>query len=292
MSNLFAFGLGYSAMEVAAILQASDWRIEGTVRSAAKASAAAKEGVSAVLFGDRAAVERALQAATHLLISTPPGEGGDPALASFGQALRAAPSLTWIGYLSTIGVYGDHRGEWVSEDTPTSSPGGRKSARVEAEKAWEALASELGLPLDIFRLAGIYGPGRSPLDRVRAGEAKRIVKPGQVFNRIHVEDIAQTVIAAIRRERRGGGARIYNVADDEPAPPQDVIAYAAELTGAPLPAEIPFEKAELSPMGRSFYEDNKRVHNTKIKRELGVVLRYPTYREGLQALARAADVTF
>ena len=292
MSNLFAFGLGYSAMEVAAILQASDWRIEGTVRSAAKASAAAKEGVSAVLFGDRAAVERALQAATHLLISTPPGEGGDPALASFGQALRAAPSLTWIGYLSTIGVYGDHRGEWVSEDTPTSSPGGRKSARVEAEKAWEALASELGLPLDIFRLAGIYGPGRSPLDRVRAGEAKRIVKPGQVFNRIHVEDIAQTVIAAIRRERRGGGARIYNVADDEPAPPQDVIAYAAELTGAPLPPEIPFEKAELSPMGRSFYEDNKRVHNTKIKRELGVVLRYPTYREGLQALARAADVTF
>ena len=289
MSNVFVFGLGYSAVETAAILLEGGWRVSGTVRSAAKAAEPEKGGASPILFDDRAAVEKALQTATHLLVSTPPGEEGDPALAAYEQALRGAP-LRWIGYLSTVGVYGDHHGEWIDEDTPTAAPRGRKSARVEAEKAWEALAHECGVPLDIFRLAGIYGPGRSPIDRIRAGDARCIVKPGQVFNRIHVEDIAQTVIAAIRRERRGGGSRIYNVADDEPAPPQDVLLYAAQLIGAPPPPEIPFDRAELSPMARSFYEDNKRVHNTKIKRELGVVLRYPTYREGLQALARMSDV--
>ncbi len=290
MSNLLVFGLGYSAVETAAILQAGGWRVSGTVRSAAKAGELEKEGMSPILFDDRAAVESALQTATHLLVSTPPGNEGDPAFVTYGQAIRSAPSLKWIGYLSTIGVYGDHQGEWIDEETPTAAPRGRKSARVEAEQAWESLAREGGIPLDIFRLAGIYGPGRSPIDRIRAGDARRIVKPGQVFNRIHVEDIAQTVIAATRRERRGGGARIYNVADDEPAPPQDVLLYAAQLIGAPPPPEIPFEKADLSPMARSFYEDNKRVHNTKIKRELGIVLRYPTYREGLQALARLGDV--
>jgi len=290
MSNLFVFGFGYSAQAVAAILQTGGWRVSGTVRSADKASEIARDGGSALLFSDRAAVEHALQTATHLLVSTPPGSTGDPALAAYGQAVSDAPALKWIGYLSTIGVYGDHHGEWVDEDTPTTPPRGRKSARVEAEEAWEAVAKERGLPLDVFRLAGIYGPGRSPLDRIRAGDARCIVKPGQVFNRIHVEDIAQTVIATIRRERRGGGARVYNVADDEPAPPQDVLSYAAELIGVPPPPEIPFQDADLSPMARSFYEDNKRVHNTKIKRELGVVLRYPTYREGLQALARIADV--
>ena len=290
MSNFFAFGLGYSAVETASILLEGAWRVSGTVRSAAKAGELEKQGVSPILFDDRAAVENALQTATHLLVSTPPGEEGDPALAAYGQALLETPALRWIGYLSTVGVYGDHQGAWIDEDTPTAAPRGRKSARLEAEKAWEALAHERGVPLDVFRLAGIYGPGRSPIDRLRAGDARCIVKPGQVFNRIHVEDIAQTVIAAIRRERRGGGSRIYNVADDEPAPPQDVLLYAAQLIGAPPPPEIPFEKAELSPMARSFYEDNKRVHNTKIKRELGVVLRYPTYREGLQALARLGDV--
>jgi len=290
MSNLFIFGLGYSAIETAAILQGGGWQVSGTVRSAAKASAVVKEGISPILFDDRAAVEHALQTATHLLVSTPPGDKGDPALSAYGPAVSGAPALKWIGYLSTIGVYGNHHGEWIDEETPTAAPRGRKSARVEAENEWEALVKERGVPLDIFRLAGIYGPGRSPIDRIRAGDARCIVKAGQVFNRIHVEDIAQTVIAAIRRERRGGASRIYNVADDEPAPPQDVLRYAAELLGAPPPPEIPFEDADLSPMGRSFYEDNKRVHNTKIKRELGVVLRYPSYREGLQALARMADV--
>ncbi len=290
MSNLFVFGFGYSARATAIILQAGGWRVSGTIRSADRLSAMEKEGLPAVLFSDREAVQSALQTATHLIVSTPPGDAGDPALAAYGQALREAPALRWIGYLSTIGVYGDHRGEWVDEETPiaAASPG-RKSARIEAEKAWSEFANERGLPLDIFRLAGIYGPGRSPLDRIRAGDARRIVKAGQVFNRIHVEDIAQTVIAAIRRDRRAG-VHVFNVSDDEPAPPQDVLLYAAELLGAPPPPEIPFEEADLSPMGRSFYDDNKRVHNTKIKRELGVLLRYPTYREGLQALARVADV--
>jgi nucleoside-diphosphate-sugar epimerase len=284
MSNLFVFGLGYSAMATAKGLAHGNWSVSGTVRSAEKAAALEKQDVTAILFSDYEAVESALLSATHLLISAPPVEDGDPALHAFGQALRNAPQLRWIGYLSTIGVYGEKNGEWVDEDTPTAAQGGRKSARVEAENAWKALADEQGLPLDIFRLAGIYGPGRSSLDRIRVGEAKAIVKPGQVFNRIHVDDIAQTVIAAIRRERRAA-THIFNVADDEPAPPQDVLAYAAELLGAPKPPQIPFEEAELSPMARTFYEDNKRVHNTKIKRELGVVLHFPTYREGLKAIA-------
>jgi nucleoside-diphosphate-sugar epimerase len=289
MSNLFVFGLGYSAKATAAVLEAGGWRVSGTVREAAKASALEAEGIKAILFDDRAAVEAALQTATHVLVSTPPGEDGDPALVAYGDALRTAPELRWIGYLSTIGVYGDQGGDWVDEETPTAAPEGRKSARVEAEKAWKALADDHDhIAFDIFRLAGIYGPGRSPLDRIRAGDAKSIVKPGQVFNRIHVDDIAQTIIAAIRRERRAG-VHIFNVADDEPAPPQDVLAYAAELLGAPPPPEVPFEEAQLSPMGKSFYEDNKRVHNTRIKRELGVVLHHPTYREGLQALARAGN---
>ncbi|MGA8769458.1 MAG: SDR family oxidoreductase [Rhodomicrobium sp.] len=290
MNNLFVFGLGYSATATAAILQTGGWRVSGTVRSAAKAAELATKGLSSILFDDRAAVENALQTATHLLVSTPPGDKGDPALSAFGPAVLDVPKLRWIGYLSTIGVYGEHHGEWVDEETPTAAPRGRKSARIEAEHAWAALAKKREAPFDIFRLAGIYGPGRSALDRIRAGDARRIVKPGQVFNRIHVEDIAQTVIIAIRRERRGAGSRIYNVADDEPAPPQDVLLYAAELLGAPPPPEIPFEDADLSPMARSFYEDNKRVHNTKIKRELGVLLRHPTYRDGLEALARVADV--
>lgn len=283
MSNLFVFGLGYSAMATARSLVHGSWRVAGTVRSAEKASAVEKEDMTAILFSDYEAVESALLSATHLLISAPPGEDGDPALTAFRRALRNTPQLRWIGYLSTIGVYGEKNGEWVDEDAPTGAPGGRKSARVEAENAWRALVDELGLPLDIFRLAGIYGPGRSPLDRIRAGDAKAVVKPGQVFNRIHVDDIAQCIIAAIRRERRAA-THIFNVADDEPAPPQDVLAYAAELLGAPKPPHIPFEEAALSPMARSFYEDNKRVHNTKIKRELGVVLHFPTYREGLKAI--------
>ncbi len=206
-------------------------------------------------------------------------------LEAYAQAISAAPKLQWIGYLSTIAVYGDRQGDWVDESAPLAPESSRGLARIKAEEAWINLAREKGVPLDIFRLAGIYGPGRSPLDKIREGKAQRIVKPGQVFNRIHVHDIAQAVVAAIHQDRHQPETRIFNVTDDEPAPPQDVVLYASELIQAPPPPEIAFELAELSPMARSFYEDNKRVRNEKLKRELGVTLRYPTYREGLAALA-------
>jgi nucleoside-diphosphate-sugar epimerase len=195
------------------------------------------------------------------------------------------PKLRWIGYLSTIAVYGDRQGAWVDEDAPIAPLSSRGVARIKAEHDWESLSREAGLPLDIFRLSGIYGPGRSPLDKVREGKAQRIVKPGQVFNRIHVHDIASTVVAAMLQERQQAEMRIFNVTDDEPAPPQDVVLLASQLLGVPPPPEVAFEEAALSPMARSFYEDNKRVRNDRIKRELGVTLRYSTYREGLAALA-------
>jgi nucleoside-diphosphate-sugar epimerase len=292
MSNLFVFGLGYSAGTAGALLQARGWQVAGTVRFASKIASLEKEGLSAFLFDNRSSVEKALDTATHLLVSTPPSEAGDPVLNAYVQALGVAPALRWVGYLSTIGVYGDYQGGWVDEYTPAAPATGRGAERIKAENAWSALASARGLSLDILRLSGIYGPGRSPLDRIRDGEARRIIKPGQVFNRIHVEDIARVVAAAAQEERNKSAVRIFNVTDDEPAPPQDVILYAAELLDAPAPPEIPFDSAELTPMARSFYGDNKRVRNDKMKRELGVTLRYPTYREGLRALARTSDGAF
>jgi len=289
MNQLFVFGLGYSASAIASLVLKSGWRVLGTVRSLEKSGGAAAKGFSPVLFSDAADIGQALQSATHCLISVPPGDGGDPVLAAYAEALRAAPKLRWMGYLSTIGVYGDLQGAWADEETPAEPETGRGGARIEAEAAWSAFCKERAVPLDIFRLAGIYGPGRSSFDRIRAGDARAIVKPGQVFNRIHVGDIAQTVAAAIFQERSEAGTRLFNVADDEPAPPQDVILYAAELIGAPPPPVIPFESAELSPMARSFYSGNKRMRNDKIKRELGIALRYPTYREGLRALAESLN---
>ncbi|MBI4725374.1 MAG: SDR family oxidoreductase [Rhodomicrobium sp.] len=284
MNKLFVFGLGYSAAAIGDLLLKDGWQVSGTVREAASCAALEARGFSPAVFSDRVGIESALRTATHCLVSAPPGEGGDPALNAYGEALHEAPSLRWIGYLSTIGVYGDFQGGWADEETPAEPDTGRGRLRIEAEQAWSSFCAARGLPLDIFRLAGIYGLGRSPLERIRAGDARRIVKPGQVFNRIHVEDIAQTVAAAIAQERREAGTRLFNVADDEPAPPQDVMLYAAELLGAPPPPEIPFESADLSPMARSFYIGNKRMRNDKIKRELGVTLKYPTYREGLRAL--------
>ncbi|MGO9174167.1 MAG: SDR family oxidoreductase [Rhodomicrobium sp.] len=289
MNQLFVFGLGYSASAIASLLLKSGWRVLGSVRSPGKSGSAAANGFSPVLFSDAAGIGQALQSATHCLISVPPCDAGDPVLAAYAEALRAAPKLRWIGYLSTIGVYGDLQGAWADEETPAEPETGRGGARIEAEAAWSAFCNQRAVPLDIFRLAGIYGPGRSPLDRIRVGDARRIVKPGQVFNRIHVDDIAQTVAAAIFQERRKPGTRLFNVADDEPAPPQDVILYAAELIGAVPPPEFPFESAELSPMARSFYASNKRMRNDKIKRELGIRLRYPTYREGLRAIAESLN---
>jgi len=287
MNRLFIFGLGYSARAIGHLFLEAGWQVSGTIRPAAKLASLKEEGFTPVLFSDKPSVEAALKSATQCLVSIPPDEKGDPALEAYREALLQARSLRWVGYLSTIGVYGGLDGAWADENTPVGGAGVRSATRVEAERAWEALCRERKASLDIFRLAGIYGPGRSPFDRFRAGTARRIIKPGQVFNRIHVADIAQTVTAAMVKDHAAHETRIFNVADDEPAPPQDVIEYAAKLIGAPLPPEIPFEKADLSPMARSFYEGNKRIRNDKIKQVLGVNLKYPTYREGLRALAGA-----
>ena len=189
--------------------------------------------------------------------------------------------MKWLGYLSTTGVYGNHDGGWVDEDTPLTPSTRRGKLRVATEAAWQALAAEAGLPLHIFRLAGIYGPGRGPFAKVRDGTARRIIKAGQVFSRIHVDDIAQVLAASINRPNPGA---IYNLCDDDPAPPQDVIARAAELLGLPVPPAVDFDTAEMTPMARSFYAESKRVRNDRIKDALEVTLIYPDYRAGLQAL--------
>ena len=221
--------------------------------------------------------------ATHLLLSIPPDAAGDPAYDVHGADIVrcAGRSLRWIGYLSTTGVYGDHGGGWVDEETPPQPSGDRARRRVEAERAWRGFGDAHGIPVHVFRLPGIYGPGRSQLDAVRAGRAHRIDKPGQVFSRIHVDDIVATLRASMDRPRAGA---LFNVADDEPAPSHAVTAFACALLGVSPPPLIPFAQAELSPMARSFYADNRRVGNDLIKRELGVTLRHPDYRAGLRAI--------
>ncbi len=287
MSALFVFGMGYSAELTASLLSELGWQIMGTGRSPGRLAELASLGFSPVPFSDRKAVSAALATTSHLLISTPPVAGVDPAYAAYADEVRQASSLKWIGYLSTIGVYGNHDGAWVDETTPVAPDVDRSRARVEAEREWMDVAASIHMPVDIFRLGGIYGPRRSPLDRVAEGRAQRVIKPGQIFNRIHVEDIAQTVVAAILQPAETVTPRVFNVTDDLPAPPQEVTAFAAELLNRPPPEEVAFEDAVMSPMARSFYEDNKRVRNSKIKTELGVSLRYPTYREGLKGLAEA-----
>ncbi|MGP9821008.1 SDR family oxidoreductase [Salinarimonas sp. NSM] len=281
---LLGFGFGYSAARTARRGGFSD--VVGTVRTREKAAALEAEGVSARLFGPDGTDPRIaddLARATHLLLSIPPRGGADPALDAFGDAIADAPRLESIVYLSTIGVYGDAQGGWVDEDTPTAPKHGRAEDRLAAEEAWCALGARAGKRACVLRLGGIYGPGRNPIAQLRAGTARRIVKPGQVFNRIHVADIAQAVLAAFARGRPGG---VYNVVDDLPTPPQDVIAHAAEVAGIAPPPEVPFDEAELSPMGRSFWSTSKRVSNRRLREELGVELLYPTYREGIAALLR------
>ncbi len=223
--------------------------------------------------------ERALSEADHILVSIAPDEAGDPVLRHFAEDVAAAKPKS-IVYLSTVGVYGDHGGAWVDEESECRPVSKRSRERVAAEDAWRQFTAETGVPLAVIRLAGIYGPGRGPFEKIKRGTARRIVKPGQVFNRVHVDDIAQIVEAAFA-ERADG---IFNGVDDEPAPPQDVLAYAAALLGLPPPPEVPLESADLSEMARSFYGESKRVRNDKMKRELGVRLVFPTYREGLQAI--------
>jgi nucleoside-diphosphate-sugar epimerase len=263
--RLFCFGLGYTALTLARRYAGP---VSGTVLSEEKRAALAAEGIDAQLF--EAAVVPA--DTTRILVSVPPDADGDPVLRRF-PSLRA----DWVGYLSTTGVYGNTGGAIVDEAAALNPSGARQRARVAAEAAWRAT----GLPVHIFRLAGIYGPGRSALDQVRAGMAKRIDRPGHVFSRIHVEDAASILLASMTRPAAGA---IYNLCDDEPAEPAVVVEEACRLLGVAPPPLVPFEAAQLSPMARSFWSDNRRVSNARVKRELGVELRYPTYREGLRAL--------
>lgn len=281
--RLFCFGLGYCACRLAGRLEAQGWTVAGTARTVDDGARAVPAPPFHRFARDHPLVSpaAALAGATHLLISIPPDDEGDPVLDVHAGDLAALPDLRWVGYLSTTGVYGDRGGGWVDEQDALRPTGERGRRRVAAEAAWRDFGRRAGVPLHCFRLAGIYGPGRSALDAIRSGRAQRIDKPGQVFSRIHVADVAATLTASMARPNPGAA---YNVCDDDPAPPAEVIAYAAELLGVAPPPVEPFETASLSPMARSFYDDNKRVSNRRIKEELGVRLLYPSYRDGLRAL--------
>ena len=280
--RLFILGLGYSARHFVRKFGGSFSHIAGTVRDPATRGDLAGIEVHAFSGGSsaRETTER-VRDADVLLVSIPPGSAGDPALAAFAGVLAAGHRRKII-YLATIGVYGDHAGNWVDESTPPLATFDRTRQRLAAEQAWTETAHG---DVAILRLAGIYGPGRNALVTLRSGTARRIIKPGQVFNRIHADDIASAIMAAVRHEASG----VFNVCDDEPAPPQDVIAYAAKLMGVTPPPEEPFETAEMSAMARSFYASSARVSNAKLKRDLGVKLAYPTYRDALDALWREGE---
>lgn len=283
--HAFFFGLGFSSMAAATRMRASGQYadIGGTVRGAEKAQLLRQEGLSAHVFDGTAPGDTLgpdLRASSHVIFSIAPGEAGDPALLHHRADLDAAANLEWLCYYSTVGVYGDFDGAWIDESAPLVPRNDRSDRRVLAEQAWRDYAQQRGVPLAIFRLAGIYGPGRSTFDKLRDGTSRRIVKPGQVFNRIHVEDIGRvTALAAAARL-----AGTFNLADDEPAPPQVVIEHAAGMLGMPPPPAHDFATAEMTPMQRSFYTDNKRVSNAAIKQALGIELLFPTYREGLAAI--------
>jgi len=280
--HLFCFGFGYTAQALAHRLADEGWVVGGTCRTAEKAAALREAGFCVELFDrDHPLASQALDGVTHLLVSVPPDAAGDPILAVHGDDIAQIEGLRWLGYLSTTGVYGDRAGGWVDETAELSPSGERGRRRVSAEAGWLDLWHRCGVPMHILRLAGIYGPGRSPFEALRAGTAKRIDKPGQVFSRIHVEDLVSVLAASIGWPRPGA---IYNVCDDDPAAPEAVVAYAAALLGRPAPPLVPLEAAGLSPMARGFYDDNKRVANGLIKNELGVRLRYPDYRAGLAAI--------
>ncbi|MFC7054322.1 NAD(P)-dependent oxidoreductase [Hansschlegelia quercus] len=284
MRRLVVIGCGYTGRRFVELHGAEFDAVDATARSA---DAAAKlEGVTRHVFDGGPAddgLAAAIAEATHVLVSAPPDDRGDPTLRGAGAALAQANNLAWIGYLSTIGVYADTGGAWVDETTLPEADSERGRRRIEVERDWLAFGADKGVAVQVFRLAGIYGPGRNQIENLKGGTAKRLVKSGQVFNRIHVDDIAAAIAAGI--ERSGVGP-IVNVADDEPAPPQDVVTYAAGLIGVEPPPEVAFETAELTPMARSFYSSNKRVRNRLLREGLGVRLAYPTYREGIAALVR------
>ena len=291
MANLFCFGLGFSALTLARELRAEGWAVSGTCRTPGKQAKLRAEGIDAHLFDGAAPFDgagaEALARADHLLASVPPGADGDPVLVAAADVIgRCAARMRWAGYLSTTGVYGDTGGAVVTEDSPLAPTSPRGGYRVAAESAWRALGRTSGLPVHVFRLAGIYGPGRSVLDQIRQGTARRIDKPGHRFSRIHVTDIARVLRASMARPNPGA---VYNVCDDEPAAQADVVAQGAALLGLPAPALVPFAEAAetMSPMALSFWRDNRVVSNARIKDELDVELACPTYREGLAAILAA-----
>ena len=286
--ELLIFGCGFSGRAIGERLSRAGAKVTGTTRSRERFDDLQVRGIAPIIFDGEHPhedVTRALATATHVVVSIAPGPSGDPVIAHYAEALKSAAHLEWIGYLSTVGVYGNHDGGWVDEDTVPKPVSERSRQRVEAENLWMTVAVERGLPISIERLSGIYGPGRNALETLRAGKARRLVKPGQVFNRIHVNDIAGAT-ELLARERYNG---IVNVTDDEPAPPQDVVTYAAELEGVSPPDEIDFDSADLTPMARSFYGENKRVSNARLRSQ-GYDLAYPTYREGLESV-RGASAT-
>lgn len=280
--TLLCLGYGFTARALARRLADDGWSVRATARSAESAARLSEEGVGAFSWTEQGIEAAAFDGADAVLISTPPGAEGCPAFAAAAEWLAIkAGEIGWIGYLSSNAVYGDHGGAWVDERSALNAKSARALARVAAEAQWAGHSAEWALPLVIFRLAGIYGSGRSALDAVREGRARRIVKPGQVFNRIHVDDIARALKASIENPRAG---ELFNLTDDEPAPPQDVVEYACALLGVAPPPETVLEDAELSEMARSFYDDNKRVRNAAMKTRLGIDLLYPSHREGLAAI--------
>lgn len=276
MNTLLSLGHGYCAAALSRLLLAEGWSVIGTTRRPEARAALAATGVEPLLWpGD---LGPALARATHVLVSAGPVGGRDPFLQACPALRQAQPQ--WVGYLSTTGVYGDTGGAWVDEATPPNPARGRSGDRVAAEREW----LDSGLPVQVFRLAGIYGPGRGPFQKVKDGTARRILKEGQVFSRVHVDDIAQVLRASIRQPNPGA---LYNVCDDEPAPAEAVLEHAADLLGLPHPPAVQFHDADLPPMARSFYEETRRVSNRRIREELGVALLYPSYREGLAAILAA-----
>lgn len=279
--TLLSIGHGYSARALEDRLLPQGWSIIATTRSEEKAAKLVARGLDAQIWPG---TELPLEDVSHVLISVAPDQGSDPVLNACAEQFENATHLRWIGYLSTVGVYGDHKGAWVDEESLTQPVLARSQARLKAEVAWQKVAARAGIPLHIFRLAGIYGPGRGPFEKLRKGQAQRVIKPGQYFSRIHFEDIGSALELA---SMSGLESRIFNLCDDCPAPPQDVLEHAAQLLGIPPPPEVDFEHADLSPMARSFYSDNKRVRNDRIKIDLGWQPRYPDYRRGLAAILAA-----
>lgn len=288
--KLFCFGFGYTAAALSISLKKYHWQIAGTTTDEKKMSELQEFGIESYLFDKThplCAVDDTLKDVTHILLSIPPSEEGDIVFEFHGKEIAALPNLEWVGYLSTISVYGNYDGNWVDETTPVAPISRRGSLRLKAEEEWYSLYVEDGLPLHIFRLSGIYGPGRSSLDVVRSGNVRRIEKKGHVFNRIHIDDIVQILKASIAKPNAG---EIYNLVDDMPVPSHEVIKYACNLLDIEVPPLIPYEEIDyLAPIVRSFYQDNKRIKNDKIKKELGVKLLYPNYKSGLDACLRSAQ---